>query len=551
MKKKVVAGILLAVALSTVACGNNAGNTASNSLENAVASWQEQYDLGMRYLEEGDYEQAIVAFTAVIGIDPKQVDAYINLANIYVEQEDYENAVSILQKGLENCDETETLNEKLSEVNQLIAEKESEAAKEKAARLENEKLQELETSYGMIGTEDASLADQGISNYVFCDTDGDGVNELLIVSRDENAVIYAEMYALSGEELVPCFKEELTEMDYCDALAVRLFYSEQLASLCIIAEQETVWAYTGANEVKSRVYKISADGLTLSREWVLDDVWTPEQIMYDAPRYWSSDTFAQIAEEQQRIGVSYSNISWISANEQSDSSSMQEYLLFQNTVDINGEDAMERTYDLQYSSKDELSEKNATDTFPLSDEQLEQMAVRKEMEQTISNEAVRPVLLTLQSLVAGYDGVTVNLDDQIEGPNIDQYDDYYACAVGYQSMDEIRAYVKSMVTDEVYEKYFKDDLYIERDGKVYLRTNLYEPAWNMDSFEIEDINDEYCKLSLDEYLADTYTGTTLITLQKDGDQWRGAQVEDDAIDKGYGTFPEGKSMDLLNWVVRN
>ena len=62
--------------------------------------------------------------------------------------------------------------------------------------------------------------------------------------------------------------------------------------------------------------------------------------MYDAPRYWSSDTFAQIAEEQQRIGVSYSTISWISANEQSDSSSMQEYLLFRNTVDANGEDAM-------------------------------------------------------------------------------------------------------------------------------------------------------------------------------------------------------------------
>lgn len=102
-------------------------------LKMQLQAGRNKYDLGMRYLEEGDYEQAIVAFTAVIGIDPKQVDAYINLANIYVEQEDYENAVSILQKGLENCDETETLNEKLSEVNQLIAEKESEAAKEKAA----------------------------------------------------------------------------------------------------------------------------------------------------------------------------------------------------------------------------------------------------------------------------------------------------------------------------------------------------------------------------------------------------------------------------------
>ena len=230
---------------------------------------------------------------------------------------------------------------------------------------------------------------------------------------------------------------------------------------------------------------------------------------------------------------------------------MQEYWLFQNTVDANGEDAMERTYDLQYSSMDELSEKNATDTFALSDEQSEQMMSRKDLEQSVSKESVRPVLLTLQSLVAGYDGVTINLNDQIEGPNVDQYDDYYAAVVGYQSMDEIRVYVKSMVTDEVYERYFKDDRYIERDGKVYLQTNLYEPAWNMDSLEIEDINDEYCKISLDEYLADTYTGTTLITLQKDGDQWRGAQVEDDAINKGYWTFPEDKSMDLLNWVVWN
>ena len=538
--KKIFILINIVTILLLAACGKN-----------AQTSWQKQYDLGMQYLEEGDYEQAIVAFTAAIEIDPKQVDSYINLANIYVEQEDYENAVSVLQKGLEDCDETEKLNEKLAEVNQLIAEKEFEASKEETIRLENEKLQELETSYGMIDAEDASSVDQGISNYVFCDTDADGLNELLIVSRDENAAIYAEMYAFSDGELVQCFKEELTEMSYCDALTVRLFYSELLASPCMIAEQQSVWAYTGANEIKSRVYKISTDGLTLSREWVLDDTWTPEQILYDTPRYWDSDTFRQIAAEQQRIGVSYSSISWISANEQEDGSSMQEYWLFQNTVDANGEDAMERTYDLQYSSMDELSEKNATDTFALSDEQSEQMMSRKDLEQSVSKESVRPVLLTLQSLVAGYDGVTINLNDQIEGPNADQYDDYYAAVVGYQSMDEIRVYVKSMVTDEVYERYFKDDRYIERDGKVYLQTNLYEPAWNMDSLEIEDINDEYCKISLDEYLADTYTGTTLITLQKDGDQWRGAQVEEDAINKGYWTFPEDKSMDLLNWVVWN
>lgn len=40
-------------------------------------TWQKQYDLGMRYLTEGSYEEAILAFTAAIEIDPKNADAYI------------------------------------------------------------------------------------------------------------------------------------------------------------------------------------------------------------------------------------------------------------------------------------------------------------------------------------------------------------------------------------------------------------------------------------------------------------------------------------------
>ena len=34
--------------------------------------WQTQYDLGVRYLSEGNYEEAIIAFTAAIEIEPKQ-----------------------------------------------------------------------------------------------------------------------------------------------------------------------------------------------------------------------------------------------------------------------------------------------------------------------------------------------------------------------------------------------------------------------------------------------------------------------------------------------
>ncbi len=69
------------------------------------ARWQEQLDLGMKYLEELDYEQAILAFTKAIEIDPKQAAAYIGRAQAYVQRgneedllrarDDYEKAIEL------------------------------------------------------------------------------------------------------------------------------------------------------------------------------------------------------------------------------------------------------------------------------------------------------------------------------------------------------------------------------------------------------------------------------------------------------------------------
>ena len=46
--------------------------------------WQEQYDLGVRYLSEGNYEEAIIAFTAAIEIDPKRAEAYVGRGDAYI-----------------------------------------------------------------------------------------------------------------------------------------------------------------------------------------------------------------------------------------------------------------------------------------------------------------------------------------------------------------------------------------------------------------------------------------------------------------------------------
>lgn len=93
--------------------------TVQNEQTNEPLSWQEQYDLGTRYLSEGNYREAIIAFTKAIGIDPKQADAYIGLADAYTGIGDIESAIGALEKGIEAIDETDKLLSKITEIQAL------------------------------------------------------------------------------------------------------------------------------------------------------------------------------------------------------------------------------------------------------------------------------------------------------------------------------------------------------------------------------------------------------------------------------------------------
>ena len=52
--------------------------------KSAEVQWQEQYDLGVRYLSEGNYEEAVIAFTAAIEIDPNRAEAYVGRGDAYI-----------------------------------------------------------------------------------------------------------------------------------------------------------------------------------------------------------------------------------------------------------------------------------------------------------------------------------------------------------------------------------------------------------------------------------------------------------------------------------
>ena len=142
MKKTIWTGLLLVLLLGLCACGSKA------------PAWQEQYDLGVKYLSEGNYQEAIIAFTAAIEIDPKQAplysgrgqayvlsgetaenlaaaladfeaaleldetlaEAWLGLADVYIRQGDYDKALGVLRTGLEKTGNDERIADKIAEI---------------------------------------------------------------------------------------------------------------------------------------------------------------------------------------------------------------------------------------------------------------------------------------------------------------------------------------------------------------------------------------------------------------------------------------------------
>ena len=135
--------LTLALVLGLCACG-----------QSAQAKWQEQYDLGVRYLSEGNYEEAIIAFTAAIDIDPKRPEGFIGrgdayalsgdtednlsaaqadyeaaialdetmpggwlgLADVYIRQGDYDKALEVLREGLDKTGGDQSIADKIEEM---------------------------------------------------------------------------------------------------------------------------------------------------------------------------------------------------------------------------------------------------------------------------------------------------------------------------------------------------------------------------------------------------------------------------------------------------
>ena len=104
----VVSAILLVVGVFTAI----ALTGQKNNVEKEVG---EKLSLGQKFLLDLEYDKAVAEFQAVIDIEPKNVDAYIGLADAYIGMGEEEKAIETLEKGLSETDD-ETIRAKLDEI---------------------------------------------------------------------------------------------------------------------------------------------------------------------------------------------------------------------------------------------------------------------------------------------------------------------------------------------------------------------------------------------------------------------------------------------------
>lgn len=163
--------------------------------------WQEQYDLGVRYLEEGNYQEAIVAFTAAIEIDPKNADAYLMRGDAYVmaARAEPDRAKEYLRNARKDYKKAQTLDETLEDVPGKLEEVED--------LLEELEAQEDPTAGMTIPREAFVWGDHSYYLYDFDGTWEEAVEYLgslggypaAITSQEENDALYGYMLSMEVE----------------------------------------------------------------------------------------------------------------------------------------------------------------------------------------------------------------------------------------------------------------------------------------------------------------------------------------------------------------
>ena len=91
--------LLIALMMLLAACGQSESEERSKKHQK-----EDLYETGLEYKQDGDLENAEAAFLEAVQEDAEDVLSYLELADIYIRQEKYQEAWDILHQGQQETD---------------------------------------------------------------------------------------------------------------------------------------------------------------------------------------------------------------------------------------------------------------------------------------------------------------------------------------------------------------------------------------------------------------------------------------------------------------
>ena len=257
--KKLFSILLAALLLLTLAACSKAPEADP---ADEAPGWQTQYDLGVRYLSEGNYEEAILAFEAAIEIDPKNADAYLKLAQACEQREDYAKTLQTLEAGLEQTDD-QRLREYIWQVKVSLL--------EKPGAIEGTALN---------GTAEEVVYDPSLDD-PYCEVVPEGYTRSVLLALDDvtpavfrfvrsEFTLHRYCVLPDGQIEDTAYQMELG-LDYCSCAELMLYYNERMGAYCCAYLNDISLAYTGINGYYATTYILDDTGARLYRRW--DQVW--------------------------------------------------------------------------------------------------------------------------------------------------------------------------------------------------------------------------------------------------------------------------------------
>ena len=269
MKRIKLIFILILVGMLLIGCKNK---------ETRV---QEQLDLGSKYMAELDYESAIVALNKAIKIDPKNVDAYKMLAEVYEKSGRLDDARAILEKVLElnnlSSDNEDEINNRIKNLEFLVAISKLPGEYDEPTALELSNTGSNDIYYS-IDTKDSRLVatDMKYTSPILLDEDGSYIVKAYTVDSSGNKHDSTEV-----KYIIKLSKEHL-EKDSWESIGNIYRYRGKDGKIVTGWQQiDGSWYYfkengdmaTGVTDINGVKYCFDEDGVMLTGWQQIDGKW--------------------------------------------------------------------------------------------------------------------------------------------------------------------------------------------------------------------------------------------------------------------------------------